>query len=64
MIRIKYGPNPQDLREVHIQPQLVDNLVKKNKEIKKKPEQKKIKQMTKEKTPKVVSTLPKKNKSM
>ena len=43
MIWIKYGPNPQGLIEVHIQPQLVDNLVKKNKEIKKKPEQKKVK---------------------
>ena len=47
MIHIKYGPNPQGLKEVHIQPQLVDNMVKKNKEIKKKPEQKKVKQMTK-----------------
>jgi len=62
MIHIKYGPNPQGLREVHIQPQLVDSMVKKNKEIKKKPEQKKVKQMTKEKTPKVVPTPPKKNK--
>jgi len=64
MIRIKYGPNPQGIKEVEIQPQLVDSLVKKNKEIKKKPEQKKIKQMTKEKTPKVVPPPPKKNKSM
>ena len=55
MIRIKYGPNPQGLKQVHIQPQLVDNMVKKNKEIKIKPEQKKVKQMTKEKTPKVVN---------
>jgi hypothetical protein len=31
MIRIKYGPNPQGIKEVEIQPQLVDNLVKKNK---------------------------------
>jgi hypothetical protein len=62
MIHIKYGPNPQGLKEVHIQPQLVDSLVKKNKEIKKKPEQKKVKQMTKEKTIKVVPTPPKKNK--
>ena len=52
MICIKYGPNPQGLREVHIQPQMVDRPVKKNKEIKKKPEQKKVKQMTKEKDPK------------
>ena len=62
MIHIKYGPNPQGLREVHIQPQLVHSMVKKNKEIKKKLEQKKVKQMTKEKTPKVVPTPPKKNK--
>ena len=33
----------------------------KNKEIKKKPEQKKVKQMTKEKIPKAISTPPKKN---
>ena len=32
MIRIKYGPNPQGIKEVEIQPQLVDNLIKKNKE--------------------------------
>ena len=38
MICIKYGPNPQGLREVHIQHQMVDMPVKKNKEIKKKPE--------------------------
>jgi len=62
MIHIKYGPNPQGLRKVHIQPQLVDNMVKKNKEIKIKPEQKKVKQMTKEKGPKSVPTPPKKNK--
>jgi hypothetical protein len=55
-------PNPQGLREVHIQPQLVDSLVKNYKEIKKKPEQKKVKQITKEKTPKVVPTPPKNNK--
>ena len=62
MISIKYGPNPQGLREVHIQSQLVDSMVKKNKEIKKKLEQNKVKQMTKQKIPKVVSTPPKKNK--
>ena len=62
MIRIKYTPNPQGLKEVHIQPQLVGSMVKKNKEIKKKSEQNKVKQMTKEKTPKVVPTPPKKNK--
>jgi hypothetical protein len=37
MIRIKYGPNPQGIKEVKIQLQLVDNLVKKNKENKKRP---------------------------
>ena len=61
MICIKYGPNPQGLREVYIQPQMVDRPVKKNKEIKMKSEQKKVK-MTKEKTPKAVPTSPKKNK--
>ena len=60
MICIKYGPNPQGLREVHIQPQMVDRPVKKNKEIKKTPEQKKVKQMTKEKIPKAIHTPPKK----
>jgi len=64
MIRIKYAPNPQGLKQVHIQPQLVDSMVKKNKEINKKSEQKKVKQMTKEKTPKAVPTPPKKNKSV
>ena len=29
MIRIKYGPNPQGIKEVEIQPQLMDNLIKK-----------------------------------
>jgi hypothetical protein len=38
VIRIKYGLNPQGIKEVEIQPQLVDNLVKKNKENKKRPE--------------------------
>ena len=38
--------------------------MKKNKEIKKKPEQKKVKQMTKEKIPKAIPTPPKKNKPM
>jgi len=41
---------------------LVDNLVKMDKEITKRHEQQKIKQVTKEDKPKVVSTLPKKNK--
>ena len=63
MIRIKYGPNPQGLREVHIQTQMMGMFVKKNKEIKMKLEQKKVK-MTKEKTPKVVPTPPKKNKTV
>ena len=31
MIHIKYGLNPQGIEEVEIQPQLVDNLIKKNK---------------------------------
>ena len=35
MIRIKYGPNPQGIKEVERQPQLVDSLAKKNKENKK-----------------------------
>ena len=34
MIRIKYGPNLQGIKEVEIQPQLVDSLVKKTKKIK------------------------------
>ena len=38
MIRIKYGPNPQGIKKVEIQPQLVDSHVKKNKENKKRPE--------------------------
>ena len=38
MIRIKYRPNPQGIKEVEIQPQLVDSHVKKNKENKKRPE--------------------------
>ena len=41
MIRIKYGPNPQGIKKVEIQPQLVDSLAKKNKENKKRSEQKK-----------------------
>jgi hypothetical protein len=47
MICIKYGPNPQSLRELHIQPQKVDRPVKKSKEIKRKSEQKKVKQFPK-----------------
>ncbi|XP_066316278.1 uncharacterized protein [Miscanthus floridulus] len=37
MIRIKYGPNPQSIKEVEIQPQLVDSLIKKDKENKRRP---------------------------
>ena len=64
MIRIKYGPNPQGIREVEIQPQLVDSLSnkKKNKEIKKRLEQKKIKQIPREEAPKTTTTPPKTNK--
>jgi hypothetical protein len=40
MIRIKYGPNPQGIKEVQIQPQLVAGLTKKNKENKKRRSQK------------------------
>ena len=58
MIRIKYGPNPQGIREVKIHPQLVDSLVKKNKENKKRPEPKKNNPKKKEETPKVVLTPP------
>ena len=43
---------------------MVDRPVKKNKEIKKKPEQKKVKQTTKEKIPKTVPIPQKKNKSV
>jgi hypothetical protein len=62
MIRIKYGPNPQSIKEVEIQPQLMDNLIKKNKENKKRPKQKKNNPKKKEETPKVVPTPPKKEK--
>jgi hypothetical protein len=41
MIRIKYGPNQQGIREVEIQPQIIDNLSKVTQKPKKKPEQKK-----------------------
>ena len=59
MIRIKYGPNSQGIKEVEIQPQLVDSLTKKNKENKKRPEQKKSNPKKKEETPKVVPHHPK-----
>ena len=60
MIRIKYGLNPQGIREVEIQPQLMDNLIKKNKEHKKRLEQKKNNPKQKEEKPKVVPAPPKK----
>ena len=41
MIRIKYGPNQQGIREVEIQPQIIDNLSKIVKESKKKLEPRK-----------------------
>jgi hypothetical protein len=62
MIRIKYGPNPQGIKEVEIQPQLVGGLTKKNKENKKRPEQKKNNPKKKEEIPKVIPTPPKKEK--
>ena len=51
---------PQDIKEVEIQPQLVDNLIKKNKENKKRPKPKKNNLKEKEEKPKVVNTPPKK----
>ena len=60
MIRIKYGPNPQSIKEVEIQPQLVDSFAKKNKENKKRPELNKSNVKQKEEKPKVVPTPPKK----
>ena len=62
MIRIKYRPNTQGIREVEIQPQLVDSVIIKNTEIKKRPEQKKVKQIPKEEAPKPIPTPPRKNK--
>jgi hypothetical protein len=62
MIRIKYGPHQQGIREVEIQPQLVDSLIKKNKENKKRLEQSKSNPKKKEEIPKVVPTPPKKEK--
>ncbi|XP_066342199.1 uncharacterized protein [Miscanthus floridulus] len=62
--RIKYGPNPQSIKEVEIQPQLVDSLAKKTKKIKKRPEQKKNNPKKKEETPKVVPAPPKKDKKV
>jgi len=60
MIRIKYRPNPQGIKEVEIQPQLMDNLIRKSKENKKRSELKKKNPTPKEGTPKVVPTPPKK----
>jgi hypothetical protein len=59
MIRIKYEMNPKGIKEVEIQPQLVDSLIKKNKENKKRSEQKKNNPKQKGQTPKVVPKLPK-----
>ena len=60
MIRIKYGPNPQRIKEVEIQPQLVDNLVKKNKENKERPEPKKNNLKEKKETPRLFPHHPRK----
>ena len=62
MIRNKYGLNPQGIKQVEMQPQLVDSLVKKNKKHKKRPEPKKNETKKKEETPKVVPTPLKKEK--
>jgi hypothetical protein len=62
MTRIKYRPNPQGIKEVEIQ--LMYNIIKKNKENKKRPEQKKNSLKQKEETQKVVPTPPKKDKKM
>ena len=59
MIRIKYGLNPQGSKEVEIQPQLMDSLIQKNKENKKRPELKKNNPKQKEEKPKVVPKPPK-----
>ena len=61
MIRIKYGPNPQGIKEVEIQPQLVDSLVEKTKKIKR-GRSRKNNLKKKEETPKAVPTPPKKEK--
>jgi len=52
-IRIKYGPNPQGIKEVEIQRQLVDILFKNSKENKKKPELKRTTQLQKRKHPRL-----------
>ena len=64
MIRIKYGLNPQGIKEVEIQPQLVDSLIKKHKENKKRSEPKKNNPKPKEEAPKVVPAPPKKDKKV
>jgi hypothetical protein len=58
MIRIKYGPNQQGIKEVEIQPQSVEGPIKKSK----RPEQKRNNLKKKEKSPKVVPTPPKREK--
>ena len=64
MIRIKYEPNPQGIKEVEVQPQLFDSLAKKNKENKKRLEQKKNNPKKKEETLKVVPTPSKRDKKV
>jgi len=61
MIHIKYGLNPQRIKEVEIQPQLVDSLIEKTKKIKR-GRSRKNNLKKKEETPKVVPTPPKKEK--
>jgi hypothetical protein len=55
MIHIKYEPNPQGIKEVEIQPQLVDSLVKKNKENKKRPKQERTVQRKRKKPQRLFS---------
>jgi hypothetical protein len=63
LIRIKYGLNPQGIREVEIQPQKMDRLIKFiNKEAKKRLEQQKSKQTPN--APKSTQTPPKKTKKV
>ena len=61
MIRTKYGLNPQGIKKVEIQPQLVDSLIEKTKKIKR-GRSRKNNLKKKEETPKVVPTPPKKEK--
>ena len=64
MIKIKYGPNPQGIREVEIQPQRMDSLINKyiNKEAQKRPEHEKSKHIPKIETSKSTLAPPKKTK--